>query len=190
MSCQLPEDSKSSSLSLLLQYSVVSFTASDLQAGEWVRSHLDFLVFTHRWDRSGRSIVYDRAAQHFSQTYVSVLWKKTVWGKPWNAASVFLLLVTRKAVFSPLQYRMMKQSNLNNERGITNADLFLCKAYVGVLVSQHGSQPKQMVLSQLFYVLWVRHSGLQGVSWNTEWWHRGDNATNIKFLDCMLPSSV
>lgn len=48
MSCQLPEDSKSSSLSLLLQYSVVSFTASDLRTGEGVTSHLDFLVFTHR----------------------------------------------------------------------------------------------------------------------------------------------
>jgi len=48
---------------------------------------------------------------------------------------------------------MIDQSNLNSERGIANGDLFLCKVYVeGVLVSQNGSQSKQVVLSQLFSV--------------------------------------
>lgn len=65
---------------------------------------------------------------------------------------------------------MIAQSNLDSERGITNADLFLREVYVGgVFISQHGSQPKQTGLSQLFSVPCVRHRELQVGSWNTEW---------------------
>lgn len=62
---------------------------------------------------------------------------------------------------------MIAQSYLNGDRAITNADFFLFQVHVGgVLISQHSSQPEQMVLSQLFYKPCVRHRDLQVTDWN------------------------
>lgn len=80
---------------------------------------------------------------------------------------IVLLLMTMKAVFSLCSGRVTAQPYLNGERGITNADFFLCQVHVaGVLISQHSRQPEQMVLSQLFSKPCVRHRDLQVVDWN------------------------
>lgn len=51
----------------------------------------------------GKYCIQQCSTTHFSQTDISVLWKKTVWGKPLNVAEFFLLLVTTKIVLPPLQ---------------------------------------------------------------------------------------
>lgn len=84
-----------------------------------------------------------------------------------NPAELFLCLRLWK-LFSPYcSGRMIAQSYLNGERAVTNADFFLCQVHVGgVLVSQHSSQPEQVVLSQLSYKPCVRHRDLQVIDWN------------------------